>query len=164
MAKKKIDPLNKKQYQAVTASLVVSDIKAAASFYSKAFGFTSRGLMKGPDGKTMHAELSLRGSTLMLGPENPAWGTQSAKTIGATPATLYILVEDVDKVFAKALKLGAQVKMPVADMFWGDRVGTLIDPDGNPWMIATHTEEPTPQEMNKRMKEQFKQQSAAAKA
>ena len=161
MAKKKVDPLNRKQYQGLTPSLIVSDIKAAVSFYNKAFGFTSRGIMKGPDGKPMHAELSLRGSTLMLAPENPAWGTQSAKAIGATPATLYILVENVDKVFAKALKLGATVKMPVADMFWGDRVGTLVDPDGNPWMVATHKEDLTLQEMNKKMKAQFQPQASA---
>src|SRR5437867_5304071 len=95
---KKIDPLNKKQYSAVSAMLTVSDIPAAVSFYQKAFGFSKRAIMKGPDGKPMHAELSLRGTTLMLGPENPAWQTRSAKTVGASPASLFIYVENVDKV------------------------------------------------------------------
>src|SRR6202171_5502630 len=107
MAKKKIDPLNKKQYGGVTAMLTVSDVAAAASFYQKAFGFTKRGIMNGPDGKPMHAELTLRGATLMLGPENPAWGTRSAKSVGASPAGLYLTTENVEKVVAKALSLGA---------------------------------------------------------
>jgi uncharacterized glyoxalase superfamily protein PhnB len=73
MAKKKIDPLNKRVYGAVSAALTVSDIPAAVSFYQKAFGFTKRGIMNGPDGKPVHAELTLRGTTLMLGPETPRW-------------------------------------------------------------------------------------------
>src|SRR6202030_3458824 len=103
MAKKKIDPLNKKQYGAVTAMLTVSDIPAAAAFYQKAFGFSKRGIMKGPDGKPMHAELTLRGATLMLGPENAAWGKRSAKSVGASPAALFIYVENVDKAVSKAV-------------------------------------------------------------
>src|SRR5919204_3080891 len=125
MAKKKIDPLNKKQYGAVSAALTVSDIPAAVSFYQKAFGFTKRGIMNGPDGKPMHAELTLRGTTLMLGPENEAWQKRSAKTLGASPASLFVYVEDVDKVVAKAAKLGATSQGPVMDMFWGDRCGTI---------------------------------------
>ena len=77
---KKIDPLNKKHYGAVSAMLAVSDVKAAVPFYQKAFGFAKRGVMNGPDGKPIHAELTLRGTTLMLGPENPARGVRSAKT------------------------------------------------------------------------------------
>src|SRR5215469_5091978 len=121
MAKKKIDPLNKKAYGAVSAALTVSDILSAISFYQKAFGFTKRGIMKGPDGKPIHAELTLRGATLMLGPENPAMGRRTAKSVGASPASLYIYVEDVDKVVDKATKLGATSQGPVMDMFWGDR-------------------------------------------
>ena len=90
MAKKKIDPLNRKQYSAVSAALTVSDIPTAVSFYQKAFGFAKRGIMNGPDGKPVHAELTLRGTTLMLGPENAAMGRRSAKSVGASPATLYI--------------------------------------------------------------------------
>jgi PhnB protein len=111
--------------------------------------------MNGPDGKAVHAELTLRGTTLMLGPEMPQMGARSAKTVGASPATLYLLTEKVDKVVAKAVKLGAEAKGPVMDMFWGDRCGTLIDPDGYTWLVATHTAEPTPQEMKKKMMEQM---------
>ena len=122
---KKIDPLNRKQYGAVSAMLTVSDIPTAVSFYQKAFGFSKRAVMNGPDGKPIHAELTLRGTTLMLGPENPALGKRTAKTIGASPASLFLYVEDVDKVVSKAVSLGATSKGPVMDMFWGDRCGTI---------------------------------------
>ncbi len=159
---KKIDPLNKKQYGAVTAMLTVADVKAAVSFYQKAFGFAKRGIMNGPDGKPMHAELTLRGTTLMLGPENPERGTRSAKTLGASPVTLYLTTENVEKVVATAVKLGGTPTMPVMDMFWGDRCGIVVDPDGYPWMVGTHIAEPTPQEMNKAMKEQARAQATAS--
>lgn len=115
---KKIDPLNRKLYGAVTVMLCVTDVKAAASFYQKAFGFSKRGIMNGPDGKPMHAELRLRDTTLMLGPEDPERGSRSAKTIGATPATLYLTSENVDRTVAKAIELGAKQLQPVMDMFW----------------------------------------------
>src|SRR6516225_3250603 len=102
MAKKKIDPLNKKAYGAVSAALTVADIPAAVSFYQKAFGFSKRAIMNGPDGKPVHAELTLRGTVLMLGPESAAMGKRTAKNIGASPATLYLYVENVDKVVEKA--------------------------------------------------------------
>src|SRR5580700_2860985 len=91
MAKKKIDPLNRKQYGAVSAALTVSDISAAVSFYQKAFGFAKRGIMNGPDGKPVHAELTLRGTTLMLGPEIPQMGSRSAESLGGSPVTLYLV-------------------------------------------------------------------------
>jgi PhnB protein len=157
---KKIDPLNRKLYGAVTVMLTVTDIKAAVTFYQKAFGFAKRGIMNGPDGKPMHAELRLRDTTLMLGPESPERGARSAKTIGGSPATLYLTSENVDRTVAKAVKLGATAQGPVMDMFWGDRCGTILDPEGNAWMVATHIAEPTPQEMKKAMK----QMAAAAAA
>jgi PhnB protein len=148
---KKIDPLNKKNYGAITAALCVTDMKAATSFYQKAFGFEKRGTMNGPGGKPVHAELRLRDSTLMLGPEMPEMGARSAKTAGASPTTLYLLVDNVDKVFAKAVKLGAKPLGTVEDTFWGDRCGRLVDPEGYTWYIATHIAEPTPAEMKKQM-------------
>jgi len=157
---KKIDPLNKKLYGAVSVMLTVTDLKAAVNFYQKAFGFAKRGIMNGPGRKPIHAELTLRGTTLMLGPEDAGRGARSAKSIGASPATLYLTVEDVDKVAAKAVKAGGTPEGPVMDMFWGDRCGTIIDPDGNRWMIGTHVAEPTPQEMKKKMAEQMRSQSA----
>ncbi len=161
---KKIDPLNKKQYGAVTAMLTVSDVAAAAAFYQKAFGFTKRGIMNGPDGKPMHAELTLRGATLMLGPENAALGKRSAKSLGASPASLFLYVEKVDKSVAKAVSLGANAQGPVMDMFWGDRCGTVVDPDGYTWMVGTHKAEPSPKEMKQKMQEQMRQQPAATAA
>lgn len=156
---KKIDPLNKKLYGSVSTMLTVTDVKAAASFYQKAFGFEKRGVMNGPDGKPIHAELTLRGTTLMLGPEVPQMGSQSAKTVGHSPATLYLLTENADKTVGKALKLGASAKGPVMDMFWGDRCGTIVDPEGYLWMVATHVAEPTPKEMAAKMKSQMPGQS-----
>jgi PhnB protein len=152
MAKKKIDPLNKKQYGAVSAVLTVADIPAAVNFYQKAFGFTKRGIMSGPDGKPMHAELTLRGTTLMLGPENAAMGKRTAKSVGASSAGLYIYVENVDKVVDKATKLGATSQGPV------------VDPDGYTWMVGTHKAEPSAKEMKQKMAEMMKQQPAGAAA
>lgn len=156
---KKIDPLNKKLYGSVTVMLTVGDVRSAASFYQKAFGFERRGIMNGPDGKAMHAELTLRGTTLMLGPEVPEMGSRTAKSLGGSPATLYLLAESVDRTVEKAVKLGATAKGPVMEMFWGDRCGTVVDPDGYIWMVATHVAEPTPQEMKKKMMEQMPRQS-----
>jgi PhnB protein len=161
---KKIDPLNKKVYGSVTAMLTVADVKAAVAFYQKAFGFSKRGIMNGPDGRPIHAELTLRGTTLMLTPEMPQMGSRSAKSIGASPASLYLLTESADKTVAKAVKLGASPKGPVMDMFWGDRCGVLVDPEGYTWMIATHIAEPAPKEMQKKMKEQMASQQAARAA
>ena len=146
----------------MTAILTVSDVKTAVTFYQKALGFDKRGIMNGPDGKPIHAELRLRDTTLMLGPEMEQMGARSAKSIGASPVTLYLTAENVDKVVAKAVKLGATQKGPVMDMFWGDRCGTIVDPDGNSWMIGTHQAEPTPQEMKKKMKEQMRPQAGGA--
>ena len=157
---KKIDPLNKKNYTAVTAALCVTDVKAAASFYQKAFGFQKRSLMNGPDGKPIHAELTMRGTTLMLGPEMLEMGARSAKNVGASPTTLYLIVENVDKVVAKAVELGATAQGPVSDMFWGDRCGRLVDPEGYTWYVATHIAEPTPAQMKKQMIEDMKKWQA----
>ena len=164
MARKKIDPLNRKQYSAVSAALTVSNIPAAVSFYQKAFGFSKRRIMNGPDGKPVHAELTLRGTTLMLGPESEQMERRSAKSVGASPATLYIYVENVDKVVEKAANLGATAQGTVMDMFWGDRCGTVVDPDGYTWMVGTHKAEPTAKEMKKGMEEMIKQQQPPSTA
>ena len=139
-------------------------MKAATEFYKKAFGFQKRGIMNGPDGKPVHAELTLRGTTLMLGPEMPEMGARSAKTIGASHTTLYLLVEKVDQVVAKAAKLGAKLQGPVSDMFWGDRCGRLVDPEGYTWYIATHIAEPTPAQMKKQMIEDMRKWQAERQA
>jgi PhnB protein len=157
--KSKVDPLNQKNYAAITSMLVVGDVKNAYEFYQKAFGFEGRGIMPGPDGKPMHAELRLRESVLMLGPESPERQALSAKTLGNTPTTLYLLVEDVDQITTRAVKAGATLVQPPADMFWGDRTSMLVDPQGNKWMLATHKSDPTSEQMDAEMKKQFAQMS-----
>ena len=96
----------------------------------------------------------------MLGPENASMGKRTAKSLGASPASLFLYVENVDKVVSKALSLGATGKGPVMDMFWGDRCGTIVDPDGYTWMIGTHKAEPTAKEMKEKMLEQMRQPPA----
>jgi len=155
--KTQIDPLNRKNYSAISALFTVVDVAKAYDFYQKAFGFEGRGLMPGPDGKPIHAELKLRESVLMLGPEMPKHHTLSAKTISNTPVTLYLLVEDVDKVTTQATSAGATLLQPPTDMFWGDRTSMLQDPDGNKWMLGTHKSEPTPEQMTADMKKQMAQ-------
>jgi PhnB protein len=157
--KSKIDPLNRKNYAAITSMLVVGDVKKAYEFCQKAFGFEGRGIMSGPDGNPMHAELKLRESVLMLGPESPAQQAQSAKTLGNTPTTLYLYVEDVDQLTTQAVNAGATLIQPPADMFWGDRTALLVDPQANKWMLATHKSDPTPEQMEAEMKKQFAQMS-----
>jgi uncharacterized glyoxalase superfamily protein PhnB len=100
----------------------------------------------------------------MLGPEFPEMGFRSAKTIGASPISLYLMVENADKVVAKAVKHGGKAHGPVADMFWGDRCGKVVDPEGYTWTVATHVAEPTPAEMKKKMAEEMKKWSAQATA
>jgi uncharacterized glyoxalase superfamily protein PhnB len=148
--------------------LAVADVQRAVDFYTKALGFKVRSLMDSPQG-VIHAELRFRETTLMLSPESRQQNSLSANSIGDTPATLYILVADADETFANAVASGAKVLVPVMDMFWGDRCGTVADLDGNKWMIATHKAEPTEAEMASAMKQmteasQTGSQSAAAPA
>ena len=131
--------------------LAVSDVRRAADFYKNAFGFSVRSMMDSPQG-VVHAELRFRETTLMLSPESREQNSLSANAIGNTPTTLYILVDDVDGTFGKAVGAGGRVLMPVMDMFWGDRCGVVSDLDGNKWMIATHKTEPTEAEMAEAMK------------
>jgi uncharacterized glyoxalase superfamily protein PhnB len=138
--------------------LAVSDVRRAADFYKKAFGFAVRSVMD------IHAELKLRDTVLMLSPEAAQQGNLSANTIGNTPATLYILVDDVDATFRAAVAAGGTVLMPVMDMFWGDRCCTVGDLDGNKWMIATHKAEPTEAEMAEAMKQMMQSQPSSQAA
>lgn len=138
--KKKVRPIPK-GYNAVQVSLNLTDAKGAMDFVKKAFGGKVRAVMAGPDGKVMHAEVKL-GDTLLLFSDS----VQEAPR----PANLFMYVSNVDKTFAKALKAGAKVIMPVGDMFWGDRWGRVEDPYGNRWSIATHVEDVSPKELKKR--------------
>src|SRR5262245_34378367 len=150
-AKSQIDPLNRNNYGAITAMLTVKDVEKTYEFCQKAFGFQGKGVMPGPDGKPMHAELKLRDSVLMLGPECPERQGFSAKTIGNTSTTLYPYVDDVDKAAKQAAGAGATLVQPPTDMFWGERTALLTDSEGKKLMIATHKSEPTPEQMNAEM-------------
>ncbi len=158
-----IDPLNRKNYGALTPMLAVADVRRAVDFFTKAFAFTVRSIMDSQHG-ALHAELRLRDTTLMLSPESRQQGNLSANSIGNTPATLYILVDDVDRTFNNAVAAGGKVVMPVMDMFWGDRCGVVSDPDGNRWMIATHKSEPTEAQMAEAMRRMAEAPQAAQAA
>jgi len=151
-APRKIDPLNSTHYRSVTPMLAVGDMRRAMSFYTSALGFKVKQVMDSPQGP-VHAELTLRDTTLMLSPESRQQGSLSANSIGNTPVTLYVMVDNVDRVFGGAVAAGGTVLMPVMDMFWGDRCGMVGDPDGNKWMIATHKSEPTEAEMAEAMRQ-----------
>ncbi len=144
-------------YHTLTPSITVRGAERAVEFYKKAFGAVERGVMKGPDGKVMHAELLIGDSILMLADEFPQFGSLSPQTIGGSGTGLHIYVEDVDAAFDRAIAAGGIVEMPLADMFWGDRYGKLIDPFGHKWSIATHVRDMSPEEIEE-AQEEFMQQ------
>ncbi|RJQ52117.1 MAG: VOC family protein [Desulfobacteraceae bacterium] len=145
-------------FRSVTPMFMFKDARKAIEFYKKAFGATERFAMPGPDGKgVMHAELLIGDSIIMMGEENPNEPCKSAETMGGSPVSFYIYLENVDEAFPKALKAGAEARMPVQDMFWGDRVGTVQDPFGYRWSLATHTKDLTPQEIQKGAEAAFAQ-------
>lgn len=138
-------------FHTLTPHLVVKGASQAIDFYKKAFGAQEIARSPGPDGKTiMHADLKIGDSHLFLVDEFPQMGCRGPESIGATPVTIHMYVEDVDAAFGKAVAAGAQVRMPLADMFWGDRFGMLTDPFGHCWSLATHKEDLTPEEIRKR--------------
>jgi PhnB protein len=146
-------------YHAVTPYLVIKGAKAAIDYYKKVFGATERMRMDAPGGTIGHAELMIGDSTIMLADEFPDMGFRSPKTIGGSPVSLVLYVEDVDTVFKRAVGAGAKELRPVADQFYGDRMGTLEDPFGHVWSVATHTEDVSPDEMERRAGEYAKQQA-----
>lgn len=139
-------------YHSVTPYLIVDDAAKAIEFYKTAFGATELFRMDAPNGKIGHAELLLGDSHVMLADEAPEMQARSAKAIGGSPVHLMIYVEDVDKVFQRAISAGAQELRPVKNQFYGDRSGNLKDPFGHSWTIATHVEDVPPEEMERRMK------------
>lgn len=136
----------------ITPHLTCAGAADAIEFYKKAFGAVEMGRMPGPDGKIMHAQLKIGDSPVMLVDEFPEWGGKGPKTLNGTPVTIHMYVPDADAVFKRAVEAGATVKMEMADMFWGDRYGVLIDPFGHSWSIATHIKDMTPEEMAQAMK------------
>ena len=137
-------------FHAVTPSLTLKNSLAAIEFYKKAFGAKVLDVFPALDGRsTMHATIQIGDSILMMGDEQPNQGCKSAESLGASPVSLYIYVPNVDAAFKQAVAAGAAVTMPVADMFWGDRCGSLKDPFGYSWMIATHIADLTSEEVRK---------------
>lgn len=127
--------------------LVVAGAADAITFYQKAFGAKELMKLAGPDGKIMHACVSINDSSVMLVDENPQWKALGPKALGGTPVTLHLVVPDVDASFAQAVSAGATVVMPVEDMFWGDRYGIVQDPFGHMWSLATTKKEMTEAEI-----------------
>lgn len=141
------------QYPRITPYLSVDGAGAAIGFYMTVFGATERVRLPGPDGKIGHAELQIGDGVIMLADEFPGMGAPSPKTVGGSPVTLSIYVEDVDDVFDRALKAGAKSLRAVEDQFYGDRSGQFEDPWGHRWNVATHVEDVPPEEMGKRAAE-----------
>jgi PhnB protein len=139
-------------YHSITPYLFIKGAAAAIEFYKSVFGATERMRMPGPGGRIMHAELKIGDSVVMLSDESPEMGALSPQSIGGTATGLNVYVADVDAVTQKAVELGAQVVRPVKDQFYGDRSGSIIDPFGHLWSVATHVEDVTPEEMQRRMK------------
>ena len=150
-------------YHTVTPYMVMCDSTKAIEFYQKAFGAEQVVLMHTPDGKVMHAEIKIGDSMIMMGEECQERGCVSPKTAGHVTSSLMLYFEDVDSAFQKAVKAGATVKMPLMNMFWGDRYGQITDPFGHMWSLAQHIEDVPEAEMPKRAAEAFKQMAGANK-
>jgi PhnB protein len=138
-------------YHSVTPYLMVHDGARALDFYRRAFGAVEVVRMDGPGGKVMHAEIRIGDSFIMLGDEQPGAISKSPQALGGTTSGLVVYVEDADELFGKAVAAGATVNRPMADQFYGDRSGTVTDPFGHVWTVATHKEDVTPDEMRRRM-------------
>lgn len=135
-------------YHSVTPIMVFKDTRKAIDFYKSAFGAQEQFILPAPEGKgIMHAELRIGSSILMMGDENPDQPCKSAETLGDSPVTFYLYLENVDEAFQLAIQAGAKARMPVENMFWGDRVGSMQDPFGYSWILATHVKDATPEEI-----------------
>jgi PhnB protein len=139
-------------YHSVSPYLAVEDAARAIEYYTKAFGAKEVVRMDAPEGKIGHAELEVGDSRIMLSDPFPQASTRPPKELGGTSASVFLYVEDVDTVVKRAVDAGATVTMEVADQFWGDRFGTITDPFGHVWSIATHVEDVPPEEMAERAK------------
>ena len=148
-------------YHSITPSLTCKNASAAIEFYKQAFGANELFRMPTPDGKVAHAELQIGTSRFMVNDEFMPMATISA---GTRPSYLFLYVEDADSTFDEAVKNGAHVDMPLQNQFWGDRFGRVTDPFGHQWGIATHVEDVSPDEMERRSKEAMAQMSKAAQS
>jgi PhnB protein len=138
-------------YHNVTPYLYVRAAASAIDFYKNVFGATEIVRMAGSNGKIMHAELRIGDSIVMLADENPQNGVMSPQTVGGYSGGLHLYVGNVDAVVQKAVESGAKLLRPIKNQFYGDRSGSLLDPFGHMWSVATHVEDVSPEEMRKRM-------------
>ena len=138
-------------YHTVTPYLIVSGAAQAIDFYTRAFGATE--LMRMPDakGRIGHAEIRIGDSVIMLADEHPEMGYRGPRALGGTSVSILLYVPDVDAMFERAIKAGGKSQRPVADQFYGDRMGTLEDPFGHAWTIGTHVEDVSDEEIKRRM-------------
>jgi PhnB protein len=139
-------------HHTVTPYLIVGDAAAAIAFYKKAFGAEELMRVAAPRGKIGHAELRIGDSVIMLADEYPDMNARGPHAFGGSPVSIHLYVEDVDAVAGQAIAAGATVVRPVQDQFYGDRSGSFTDPFGHSWHVATHKEDLTPEELDKRVK------------
>jgi PhnB protein len=137
-------------YGAVTPYLIVDGAARAIEFYKQAFGAEETFRMEAPGGRVGHAEIKIGDSHVMLADEHPEMGARGPRTIGGSPISLVLYVEDVDATVSRAVEAGAKLTRPVANQFYGDRTGGLEDPFGHAWYVATHVEDVSEEEMKKR--------------
>ena len=145
-------------YHTVTPYLIVRNATRALDFYKRAFGATELVRMADPTGRIGHAEIRIGDSPVMLADEYPDMGARSPESVGGCPISLYVYVANVDTVAQQAIDAGATVERPVKDQFYGDRSGTFLDPFGHKWTIATHIEDLSPEEIDKRARAAVQQQ------
>ncbi|MGH2716572.1 MAG: VOC family protein [Thermoleophilaceae bacterium] len=138
-------------YPRLMPYLIVDGAGAAIDFYCSVLGATERMRMPAPGDKVGHAELEIGDSLIMLADESPEMDARSPRSVGGTPVSLYVYVDDVDSVFDRAVQAGAKPLQPIEDKFYGDRSGQFEDPFGHQWGVATHVEDVPPDEMSKRM-------------
>ena len=149
-------------YPQVTPYLAVDDANAAIDFYTTVFGARERMRMDAPGGKVGHAELQFGDSLVMLADEFPEMGNRSPKSVGGTPVTISVYVDDVDAAFDRALRAGAKELRPLENQFYGDRTAQIEDPFGHRWSISTHIEDVPPDEMQRRAAEMAQRMSEGA--
>ncbi|MGE3808651.1 MAG: VOC family protein [Gemmataceae bacterium] len=148
-------PFQPKGYHTVTPYLIVKEAAKALDYYKKAFGAKERMRMDMPGGKIGHAEIEIGDSVIMLADEFPDMGVHGPESLGGTSVSILIYVPDVDATFKQALDAGGKVDRPIEDKFYGDRMGSLVDPFGHKWNLGTHKEDVSEEEMQRRLKTQF---------
>jgi PhnB protein len=154
-------PAIPKGYHTVTPSLFVEGAAKAIDFYKKALGAEELMRYAGPDGKIMHAEIKVGDSIIMLADEMPEMGGRGPKSIGGTPVSFFVFGENVEAAWKRAVDAGAKEVVPLADQFWGDRTGCLVDPFGHQWWLAQHLQDLTPEEIRKNADAFFSQMQPA---